>query len=681
MQTLPPVAARRPHAIETRGDVREDPYFWLRDRDDPEVRAYLEAENAYTEAWMKGAPDLYDEIRRRVKETDMTAPVPWRGYHYYSRTEEGKQYSIHCRRAVAQASACDSEQVLIDGNLLAEGHAYFSLGGMALNPEHTLLAYSTDTNGDETYELRVKDLATGELLPDRVERTAGPVVFAEDGRTLYYTTLDAAHRADKVWRHTLVGQASACQDDVLIYDETDERFTVGIEKSKSRRFVFIELASHTTTEVRVIDDGGARVVLPRRQDIEYDVTHNGDYFWIRINDTGKTFRLVKAPVADPRPENFTEIIAVDPNVQIEAQDHYEGHLALQVRDHGQLKLRILRHTDGDQHVIEMDEAAYTVSPVPGPEFHSKTLRFQYTSLVTPLSVFDYDMDARTRVLRKEQEIPGGYDRSRFITERFEVGQASACQPVPVTVVRRRDVPLDGQAPALLYGYGSYGIPIDPAFNSDRLALLERGFVFAIAHIRGGGDLGKPWHDEGKLRKKQNTFRDFIAAAEALIARRYTSPRRLAIYGGSAGGLLIGAVLNLRPDLFAAAIAKVPFVDTLSTMMDSTLPLTIGEYEEWGNPDNPDDYAYIKSYSPYDNVAAKNYPALLVTAGLNDPRVSYWEPAKWVAKLRTLKTSDRPLLLKTNLGAGHFGASGRYERMKETAFEYAFLLRALNVQAG
>ena len=675
MTPKPPIAKIVPKKVLLHGDRRVDNYFWLREKDNPEVREYLEAENQYTEQVM--APlkpiqeTLYKEILGRIQETDLSVPVRRDDYFYYTRTEEGKAYAIYCRKHGSLESA---EELLLDGNVLAAGHKYFRLGNFSVSPDHRLLAYSTDVEGDEAHTIFVKDLATGELLPDRVVNTYYSLEWANDNRTFFYTMLDAAHRPYRVFRHRL----GAVSDD-LVYEEPDGRFSLGVGKTRSRRFLVIHLGSALTSEVRYMDandpEGSFRVLLPRTQEVEYDASHHGEFFYIRTNEGAKNFRLMRTSAANPSRDNWEEIIPARPNITIEGVDSFEDYLIVYERERGLEKICVRDGNGALSHYIDFPEPVYTVGATGNPEYRTQTLRFVYASLVTPASVFDYDLETRERELRKQYIVKGGYDASQYQSERI-FAKAPDGTEVPISLVYRRGFEKNGRGPLLLYAYGSYGHSIDPGFSSDRLSLLDRGFAFAIAHPRGGAELGEEWHDQGKLLAKKNTFSDFIACAVHLIENRYTSPDRLAIMGGSAGGLLVGAVLNMRPELFRAAIAKVPYVDNLNTGLDPTLPLTISEYEEWGNPEHEEYYNYIKSYSPYENVAPLHYPALLVTAGLNDPRVSYWEPAKWVAKLRATKKDENVLLLKTNMGSGHFGPSGRYEGIKEVAFDYAFLLWVL-----
>jgi oligopeptidase B len=644
------------------------------------VIPYLEAENRYTDEVMGRTAalreTLYKEILGRIQETDVSVPVKRDDYFYYTRTEEGKAYSIQCRK---HGSLDAGEEILLDSNALAEGQKYFRLGNFAVSPDHRLLAYSIDLEGDESYTIQVKDLSTSQLLPDRIDNTYYTLEWANDNRTFFYTVLDQAKRPYRAFRHEL-GAAT----DALVYQEDDGRFNLGLRKTRSQRFIFIELASPLTSELHSLeaDDprGEFRVLLPRRQGVEYDASHHGEYFYIRTNDQAKNFRLMRTEVNDPSGENWYEVIPARAGVTIEGVDSFEDHMVVYERERGLEKICIRDGSGFVSHYIDFPEPVYSVGATGNAEYKTNLLRFNYTSLVTPASVFDYDVHTRERELKKQYEVRGGYDASQYQSERI-FAEAPDGVEVPVSLVYRKGFERNGASPLLLYGYGAYGHSIDPTFSSARLSLLDRGFVFAIAHIRGGAELGEEWHDQGKLLQKKNTFTDFIACAEHLLSARYTSTERLAIMGGSAGGLLMGAVLNLRPELFHAAIAKVPFVDTLNTMLDPTLPLTIAEYEEWGNPEQEEFYRYIRSYSPYDNVVSREYPAMLVTAGLNDPRVSYWEPAKWVAKLRALKTDLRMtdsnvLLLKTDMGSGHFGPSGRYEGIKEVAFDYAFLLRTV-----
>ncbi len=677
----PPVAARKPIELRTHDDVRTDPYFWLRERANPEVITYLEAENGYTEAVMSDTDALqqalFDEMRSRIKESDQSAPVQIDDYFYYERTETGKQYKIYCRK---QRSMNNPEEILLDLNQEATGHDYLRLGNFSVSPDHRRLAYALDTAGSEVYTLHIKDLATHELLADVIPNTYYGLEWANDNRTLYYLTLDHAMRPDKLWRHTL--GVDPAQDELLFHEE-NESYELLLSKSSSRRYLFMMCYSHTAREVHVLDadrsDAQPRLIQERTPGIEYEVSHHVDdegseRFFILTNWEAQNFRIMEVPVDAPGRENWQEMIAHRPQVKIDGVDVFLGHLVLYERENGLRNIRVHNLRTGDGHRIAFNDPVYAYARGDNPTYRSTFLRYVYTSPVQPPTVYDYSMDGRYQILRKEQEVPG-YKAANYVTERLWATAPDGVK-VPISLVYRHGVMLDGSTPMLLRGYGSYGSSYDPSFDSNRVSLLDRGFIVANAHIRGGGDMGRAWYENGKFLHKKNTFTDFIACAEHLIAEGYTSADRLAISGRSAGGLLMGAVTNLRPDLFAAVIAGVPFVDVISTMLDPTIPLTVPEYEEWGNPNDPAYYAYMKSYSPYDNLEAKAYPAILATAGLNDPRVQYWEPAKWVAKLRTLKTDDNLLLLKTNMGAGHGGASGRYDYLKEIAFEYAFVLKIL-----
>ncbi len=675
----PPVAKIVPHSTTIHGKVRTDNYHWLRNRDSKDVIAYLEAENAYTQAMMKHTAglreELYKEMKGRIKETDLTVPTRMDDYYYYTRTFEGKQYRVHCRK---HGSLDAEEEVLLDQNELAKGRKYFRIGRFKVSPNHKLLAYSVDSSGNETYTLRVKDLQTGELLPDEVPNTYYSLEWGNDNSTLFYTVLDHAKRPYRLYRHRLGTDAS---EDQLVYQEDDEAYHLRLSKTRSRRFLLMSMESQITSEVRFLDADRPfsefRTIHPRQHAMEYSVENHGDQFYIVTNDDAINFKLVKTQVDNPSKKHWTEVIPHRPDVKLDGVDAFRDHLAIYEREGGLRRLRIRRLPDGRQYDVEFREPVYTFFPTGNQEFDTTTLRYSYTSLVTPRSVFDFDMNTRARVLKKQDEVLGGYDPSRYQSERL-LATAKDGTPVPISLVYRKGMVRNGRTPTLLYGYGSYGASMDPYFSSNRVSLLDRGFIFAIAHIRGGGEMGRPWYENGKLLHKRNTFTDFIACAEHLVHEHYTSPQHLAIMGGSAGGLLMGAITNMRPDLVKAVIAKVPFVDVINTMLDDSIPLTVIEYEEWGNPNKKAYYDYMMTYSPYDNVEAKGHPNMLITAGLNDPRVQYWEPAKWTAKLRALKTDDSVVLLKTNMGAGHGGASGRYDKFRETAFEYAFLLDTLGV---
>jgi len=674
----PPVAPVRPTRIVTHGDERVDPYFWMRDRDDPDLIPYLEAENAYAEAVTAHTAGLrerlYEEIKGRTKETDSTAPVRYAGWLYYTRTVEGLEYPISCRK---RGSMDAEEEVILDVNALAAGHDYFSVGAAVVSPDHALLAYTEDVDGSERFVLRVKDLATGALLDERIESVSWSLAWAQD-RTLYYTVQDDAKRPYKLLRHRLGADPAA---DEVIHHEADEGFFCYAERSSSGRFVYLSLVSNQSSEWWVLDAGDPnatkRLIAERRPGEEYYLTDQGERFLIRTNDGAATnFRLIEAPRATPGREHWRELLPADEAITLESVLGFADHVVLLRRDNGIHTINVERVSTGERHVVEMPESNYVAGLEPALDYDTVLLQFSYESMVTPPSWFEYDMATRDRTLLKQQEVLGGYDPSAYRAERLDV-TARDGTVVPMSIVYRAGIPRDGSNPALLYAYGSYGITIEPGFNAGRVSLLDRGFVYAIAHVRGGGFLGERWRKAGKLLEKKNTFTDFVDCAERLVADGYTSADRLAIQGGSAGGLLMGAVLNMRPDLFAVVVAQVPFVDVINTMLDSSIPLTVIEYDEWGNPNDPTFYEYMRSYSPYDNVRAAAYPHLLVMSGLNDPRVQYWEPAKWVALLRTRAEGSGVIVHKVQMGAGHGGPSGRYERMRETAYVFAFVLDRLS----
>jgi oligopeptidase B len=674
---LPPPAARAiPTTHTIHGETRIDEYHWLRHREDPEVIAYLEAENRYTRDVMRHTEGLqellYQEMRARIKETDLSVPERIDGWLYYTRTEAGGQYPIFCRRLDREVS---DEQVLLDQNLLAAGHDYFRMGAFEVSPDHRLLAYSVDTSGAESFRLVVKDLETGALLDEPIGDTSPSAAWGNDSRTLFYTQLDGARRPCRLWRHR-VGDTPA--SDVEVHFEADESFFIDVGRTRSRRWLVLDIASHSTTEVRVIEadrpEGEFRIVEPRRHGVEYGLTHHGDRFYLVTNDEAPNFRLVSAPEHSPGREHWTPVLPYRPDVKLDSADAFRDHLVLWERHEGLRRIRVVTLATGEEHLVPFPEPVYTVWPHENPEFDTTVLRFGYTSMVTPASVIEYDLSARTWTVRKETPVLG-YDRSLYRSERIFALAPDGVR-VPVSLAYRLPFEPDGSRPLLLNGYGAYGLSFDPGFSSNLLSLLDRGFLVAIAHVRGGEELGRAWYESGRLLNKRNSFTDFIAAAEHLVRGGYAAPERLAIGGGSAGGLLMGAVTNLRPDLFRAVLAEVPFVDVVNTMLDASLPLTVIEYDEWGNPNDAEYYEYIRSYSPYDNVQSRDYPHILVTAGLNDPRVAYWEPAKWTARLRARKTDTNRLLLKTNMGAGHGGASGRYDFLREVAFKYAFLMEAM-----
>ena len=668
----PPVAERRTHVDTLHGEVRSDDYFWLRKKSDPAVAAYLEAENAYAEqvlAPLAGLREtLYQEMLGRIKQTDLSVPYRDNGYFYYSRTEEGKQYPVIARK---RGSLDAPEEVLLDVNRLAEGQSFMSVGYVEPSPDAQLLAYGTDSTGYRQYVLHVKDLRTGQLLDTRAERLRS-VAWADDNRTLFYTVEHpVTKRAYQIYRHVL-----GTPTHELLYEEPDERFNLYVGRTSSDEYLLLHISSLTTSEVRYLraDDpaGEWRQVAPRVQDREYDVGHHGDSFYIRVNDTGRNFRLVKAPVTDPAERNWTEVIPHRDDVMLQGVQLFRNHMLAYERADALPRLVIHDLRNGGSHEVAFPEPVYSVFPTSNAEFDTNILRYAYQSFVTPSSVYDYDMDTRQATLLKQQEVLGGYDPTQYESERVWAVARDGTR-VPVSLVYRKGTPRDGSAPMLLGGYGSYGASSNVSFSSNRLSLLDRGLIVGTAHIRGGGDLGQAWHDQGRMQHKINTFTDFIDVAEHLVKEGYTSTHRLVIEGGSAGGLLMGAVTNMRPDLFRAVIAHVPFVDVINTMLDETLPLTVGEFEEWGNPKIAEQYRWIRAYDPYTNVAARDYPAMLVKTSFNDSQVMYHEPAKWVAKLRAHKTDDNPLLFVTNMAAGHGGSSGRYDRLREIALDYAFML--------
>lgn len=676
-EMFPPVAEKHPHVHSLHGDRRIDNYFWLRDRHNPTVIAYLEAENTYTSAMMRHTESLqaalYDEMLSRIQETDLSVPYRKGDYYYYTRTETGKAYPIHCRKRGIDAP----EEVLLDQNLLAEGHEYFSLGVFQVSPNHKLLAYSVDTTGAEVYTLFFLDLTTGQLYPESIPETYYSLAWSQDNQTVFYTQVDAAHRPFKLFRHTL---GSPVTHD-LVYHEPDDAYFLSVYKTRSEAYILLYLESTVTSEVHFLDAShpaeSFQLIQQRSPGIEYSVEHHSDYFYITTNEGAINFKLMKTPITAFSKQNWQTVIPHREDVMLSDVSAFADHLVIYEREAGLPKVRVRKLSTGEEYYITFPEPTYEVAEDANPEFNTHTLRFSYTSLVTPNSIFDYNLDTQERDLKKETPVLGGYDRTQYVSERLQA-KANDGTPIPLSLVYKKGIEKNGANPLLLTGYGSYGYSYPDSFSSTRLSLLDRGVVLAIAHIRGGSEMGRKWYEDGKLLKKKNTFTDFIACAEYLISEKWTSPEHLAISGGSAGGLLMGAVVNLRPDLFKAVVAQVPFVDVVTTILDPSLPLSVLEWEEWGNPNDKTYYDYMKSYSPYDNVEAKDYPAMLITAGLNDPRVSYWEPAKWTAKLRDLKTDDNILLLKTHMGAGHGGASGRYERLKEIAFEYAFISCQLSV---
>lgn len=696
MSPTPPAAPRRPHPIRAHGDERIDDWYWLRsdDRSDPEVLKLLEQENAFVAASLAHTEDvqaeLFAEMKARIKETDLSVPFRKDGRWFYSRTEEGKQYPILCRTSIEPPvdlpgdQPVPGEEVLIDMNVLAGDSDYFDMGAYDLSPDQNLLIYSTDHDGSERYLMRVRDLRTGSDLSETIPDTTYGTAWAADA-TFFYVRQDETMRPHQVWRHKI---GTDPVEDVLVYEDLDERFFVGVGLSLTEQWVHVTSSSKVTTEEHLlpVDDPTAplRLVQPREQDVEYDITHapsptDGDRFLVLTNaDDAVNFKLMSAPVDQLGREHWIEVIPHRPEVKLEGVTAFADHLVRYERREGVRRIITTPYATGVERELPMPEAVYDTGPATNAEFESTMLRFSYTSLVTPGTVFEEDLNSGERRLLKQTEVLGGHDPAAYETGRLWATAPDGTQ-VPISYVQRGDVEHDGTAPCLLYGYGSYEASMDPTFSTLRLSLLDRGFVFAIAHVRGGGELGRPWYEDGKELHKTNTFTDFIACAEHLVAHGLTAPSKLVGRGGSAGGLLMGAVTNMRPDLFTAIVAEVPFVDCLTTILDDSLPLTVTEWEEWGNPvEDPAVYDYMKSYSPYDNVAPTDHPTILATAGLNDPRVSYWEPAKWVQKLRATSTSTTPIYLKTEMGAGHQGPSGRYDAWKDEAFVFAFILDALRL---
>ena len=665
----PPVAKKVPKSVKMFGDTRTDDYSWLRDKANPETIAYLQSENAYADAVMKPTADLqkklYDEMLGHIKQTDVNVPYRKGDYFYYTRTEEGKQYPIYARK---KGSVDAPEEVILDVNKLAEGQKFMSVGRFEVSDDANLLAYSTDNVGYRQYVLHVKDLRTGEDFPDRAEKT-GSVLWAADNKTIFYTVENPAKRQWRLYRHTVGGS-----DDALVYEEKDDLYDLFADRSLSGDWIFVTSDSKTTSEVRTIDthnpSAEPRVVVPRKEGLKYFLDHRGDRFYVRTNDAGINFRVASAPVSDPEQKNWTDVIAYRKPVYITGIDLFANHLVATEREGGLTQIEILDFRDGKSHRIQFPEPAYAAGLSQNHVFDTAVLRYGYQSMVTPNSTYDYDMNSRQQTLLKRVEVPN-YDPGKYTSERI-FATAKDGVKVPIALVYRKDVKPRGNNPLWLYAYGSYGSITQDTFSAARLALLDRGFVYAIAHIRGGGEMGKEWHEQGRMMTKRNTFTDFIAAAEHLV--------KLVISGGSAGGLLMGAVTNMRPDLFKIVLAYVPFVDVMNTMLDASLPLTTQEYIEWGNPNEKAAYTYMKTYDPYSNVIKRRYPIMLVRTSLNDSQVGFWEGTKWVAKLRANKADRNLLLLKVNMGAGHGGASGRYDALHDLAFDYAFVLTQLGLES-
>ncbi len=674
----PPVAKKIQHQLTAHGHTRIDPYYWLNDRENPEVIAYLEAENAYTEQMFSKTGDLrkrlYEEMVARIEQTDMGVPYPKNGYLYFYRFEEGQEYPVYYRRKIGEGQP---DEVLLNVPEMARGFSYYHITGLEVSPDNRYLAFGLDTVSRRQYIIMVKDLHTGEILPDRLLNTTSQVVWTSDSRHLYYGLQDETLRPYMIRRHVM---GTNPEQDAVIWEEKDPTFRVSLSLSRSRDYVLIASYSTVSTEYRYLKAGDPSalpvVFEPRVRDHEYTIDHARGSFFIRTNLNARNFRLMQCGEAQTSRQDWEELIPGRDDVLLENFLLFKDYLVLEERRNGLSQLYIRPWQSGDGHYLDFGEATYVAYPGVNEEYESGLLRYEYTSLTTPQSTYDYDMTARSATLLKQQRVLGDFDPARYHAERIYATAPDGTR-VPVSLVYRRDMRTEGSQPCLLYGYGSYGYSSDPYFSSARLSLLDRGFIFAIAHIRGGEEMGRSWYDDGKLLKKINTFTDFIACAEHLIENQYTSPAQLYAMGGSAGGLLMGAVVNMKPALFKGVVAAVPFVDVVTTMLDESIPLTTSEYDEWGNPENKEFYDYMLSYSPYDQVKAQAYPSMLVTTGLHDSQVQYWEPAKWVAKLRDIKTDDNMLLLHTNMETGHSGATGRFKRYEEVAMEYAYLLMLEN----
>ena len=679
----PPVARKETRITKIHGYELKDDYFWLRDRNDkksPEIIKYLEDENAYTEAYMKPhaafVDNLYKEMLGRIKQDDTSVPYKLGDYWYYNKTEEGKQYPVYFR---SKTKDLKNPQVLLDQNEMAKGFKFFSIGTFSVSDDGNILAFSTDTTGYRQYTLQFKDLRTGKMLPEKIERVTS-MAWANDNKTVFYATEDAEDkRSDKFFRRVL---GAAGKED-LLYEEKDQLFGIGVAVTRDNKLIMLASYAMTMQEYRYLPadqpNGDWKVILPREKDHEYSVDHYNGEFYITTNKKAENFRVVRAPVKDPAEKNWRDFIPHNPNVKIDNIDFFKDRAVVSERENGLEYINVmdLSGKKGGSMRIPTEEEVYTMSLGANPEFDTDVLRYNYSSMTTPVSTYEYDLDTRRSTLLKQQEIPSGYDKSKYETKRLWATARDGVK-VPLSVLMKKGTKLDGSAPMLLYAYGSYGIPMTPNFSTARLSLVDRGMIYAIAHIRGGSELGEKWRQDGRMFKKLNTFNDFVDTAKYLIENKYTAPDRLVIQGGSAGGLLMGAVVNMNPELFKAAIVQVPFVDVMNTMLDADLPLTTGEYIEWGNPNEKEAFDYMMKYSPYDNIKAQNYPNMLIETSLNDSQVMYWEAAKYAAKLRATKTGDNILLLKTNMGAGHGGASGRYDRLKEIAFDYAYALSQVGI---
>lgn len=676
----PPTAKKIKKELTLHGHTRVDNYFWLKEREDPEVIDYLKAENEYLKKMMKPTEPLqeklFNEIVNRIKKTDESVPYKKNGYYYYTRHEGKKEYPIHCRKKDSMAG---KEEILVDVNEMAAGHDYYHVSGLSVSPDNKLLAYGVDTVSRRKYTIHFKNLISGEIYKDRIPNTSPKAAWADDNKTVFYALKDETLRTYKIFKHRL-GEDAAL--DKEIYFEKDNTFSVNVSRTRSDKYIMIGAGSTLSTEYRFLSaddpDGAFKIIQPRAKDLEYSVDHLDDKFYIRTNLEAKNFRLMETPVEKTTKENWKEFIPHRSDVLLENFEIFTDFLVVSERKLGLTQIRIIKWQDRGEHYLDFGEETYTAYISNNPEMDTRVLRYGYSSLTTPRSTYDYDMVGKEKKLLKQQEVIGDFKPGNYKTERIQATAKDGVK-VPISLVYKKGLKKDGANPLLLTGYGAYGYSMNPFFRSYRLSLLDRGFVFALAHIRGGQEMGRYWYEDGKLLKKKNTFTDFIACAEQLVAEKFTTPGKLFASGGSAGGLLMGVVFNMRPDLFKGLVAGVPWVDVVTTMLDDSIPLTTSEYDEWGNPNNKEYYDYMLSYSPYDNVEAKDYPAMLVTTGLHDSQVQYWEPAKWVAKLREMKTDNNLLLLLTNMEAGHGGVSGRFKRYKETALEYTFMLHLLGIE--
>lgn len=675
INVAPPTVEKIKKEMTIHGDTRIDNYYWLNERENPKVIAYLEAENKYLDTMLSPVKELreqlYEEMKGRIKEKDESVPYFSNGYLYYTRYEEGKEYPVYCRKKGSDSSP---EEIILNVNDLAKGHAYFSAVGLNVSRDNKLLAYGVDTVSRRKYTIYIKNLETGELMSDAIPETTGGSTWANDNKTLFYTRKNPTTlRSERIEKHLLGTDAAT---DKTVFFEADETYSTYVYKTKSKQYIVIGSGSTLSSEYRILDadrpDGAFRVFHPREKDMLYDIDHRGDKFFIVTNQDAKNFRLMECPLEKTSKDNWKEVVPHRADVLLQGIDVFNDYLVLSERKNGLTQIRVMNTSTQQEHYLDFGEPAYTAYSSINPEMDTKVLRYSYTSLTTPSSTYDYNMETKEKELKKQQEVIGGYDPKNYVTERLFATAKDGVQ-VPISLVYKKGFEKNGQQPLLLYGYGSYGNSMEATFNSNRISLLDRGFCYTIAHIRGGQEMGRQWYEDGKMFKKINTFTDFIDCAEYLVQQKYTGREHLYAMGGSAGGLLMGAVVNMRPDLWHGVVAAVPFVDVVTTMLDETIPLTTGEFDEWGNPKNKDSYEYMKSYSPYDNVEKKAYPNMLITTGLHDSQVQYFEPAKWVAKLREMKTDDNLLLMETNMEAGHGGASGRFRALKDVALQYGFLL--------